>query len=172
MKKLLIGLIFGCFTFVKAQEIPVERLTFYDYDGNYFQMEQISRNKALFIVNNAPQCHGCAESIYDFLAKIRFKTASLYVVNMAADSYLEKKMLLQEQLERIGQPFDALYIKPREKIRFLETLGEQTYPLLLLYWKGKSTARVIPNEEIFTDDLRFSDLRPEIQTTLKNFAKD
>ncbi|MDD6582634.1 MAG: hypothetical protein PUF10_08190 [Bacteroidales bacterium] len=172
MRKFLIGLIFGSFTFVNAQEIPVESLTFCDYDGNDFQMEQISRHKALFMVNNAPQCHGCAESIYDFLAKIKFKTANLYIVNMAADSYLEKRMLLQEQVERIGQSFDALYIKPREKIRFLETLGEQTYPLLLLYWKGGTTARVITNEEIFTDDVRFSDLRPEIQALLKNFAKD
>ncbi|MBR0054204.1 MAG: hypothetical protein IJP65_02720 [Bacteroidales bacterium] len=172
MRKFLIGLIFGSFTFVNAQEIPVESLTFCDYDGNDFSTEQISRQKALFMVNNAPQCHGCAESIYAFLAKIKFKTANLYIVNMAADSYLEKRMLLQEQVERIGQSFDALYIKPREKIRFLETLGEQTYPLLLLYWKGGTTARVITNEEIFTDDLRFSDLRPEIQALLKNFAKD
>lgn len=172
MRKFLIGLIFGSFTFVNAQEIPVESLTFCDYDGNDFSTEQISRQKALFMVNNAPQCHGCAESIYAFLAKIKFKTANLYIVNMAADSYLEKRMLLQEQVERIGQSFDALYIKPREKIRFLETLGEQTYPLLLLYWKGGTMARVITNEEIFTDDLRFSDLRPEIQALLKNFAKD
>ncbi len=172
MRKFLIGLIFGSFTFVNAQEIPVESLTFCNYDGNDFSTEQISRQKALFMVNNAPQCHGCAESIYAFLAKIKFKTANLYIVNMAADSYLEKRMLLQEQVERIGQSFDALYIKPREKIRFLETLGEQTYPLLLLYWKGGTTARVITNEEIFTDDLRFSDLRPEIQALLKNFAKD
>ena len=172
MRKFLIGLIFGSFTFVNAQEIPVESLTFCDYDGNDFSTEQISRQKALFMVNNAPQCHGCAESIYAFLAKIKFKTANLYVVNMGADSYLEKKMLLQEQLERIGQSFDALYIKSYEKTRFLEMLGEQTYPLLLLYWKGEPTARVIPNEEIFTDDLRFSDLRPEIRTVLKNFAKD
>ena len=172
MRKFLIGLILGSFTFVNAQEIPVESLTFCDYDGNDFSTEQISRQKALFMVNNAPQCHGCAESIYAFLAKIKFKTANLYIVNMAADSYLEKRMLLQEQVERIGQSFDALYIKPREKIRFLETLGEQTYPLLLLYWKGGTTARVITNEEIFTDDLRFSDLRPEIQALLKNFAKD
>lgn len=172
MRKFLIGLIFGSFTFVNAQEIPVESLTFCDYDGNDFSTEQISRQKALFMVNNAPQCHGCAESIYAFLAKIKFKTANLYIVNMAADSYLEKRMLLQEQVERIGQSFDALYIKPREKIRFLETLGERTYPLLLLYWKGGTTARVITNEEIFTDDLRFSDLRPEIQALLKNFAKD
>ena len=172
MRKFLIGLIFGSFTFVNAQEIPVESLTFCNYDGNDFSTEQISRQKALFMVNNAPQCHGCAESIYAFLAKIKFKTANLYIVNMAADSYLEKRMLLQEQVERIGQSFDALYIKPREKIRFLETLGEQTYPLLMLYWKGGTTARVITNEEIFTDDLRFSDLRPEIQALLKNFAKD
>ncbi len=172
MRKFLIGLIFGSFTFVNAQEIPVESLTFCDYDGNDFSTEQISRQKALFMVNNAPQCHGCAESIYAFLAKIKFKTANLYIVNMAADSYLEKRMLLQEQVEIIGQSFDALYIKPREKIRFLETLGEQTYPLLLLYWKGGTTARVITNEEIFTDDLRFSNLRPEIQALLKNFAKD
>lgn len=172
MKKILMVLILWNFTFVTAQEIPIERLTFCDYDGNDFQMEQISRHKALFMVNNAPQCHGCAESIYDFLAKIKFKTANLYIVNMAADSYLEKKMLSQEQLERIGQSFDALYIKPHEKKRFLDTLGEQTYPLLLLYWKGETTARVIPNEEIFTDDPRFSDLRPETRTVLKNFAKD
>ena len=94
MRKFLIGLIFGSFTFVNAQEIPVESLTFCDYDGNDFSTEQISRQKALFMVNNAPQCHGCAESIYAFLAKIKFKTANLYIVNMAADSYLEKRMLL------------------------------------------------------------------------------
>ena len=137
------------------------------YDGSEADTTLLRATKAVFVVNNPPQCHSCEGSLLAFLQSVDTADCKIYVVFNNADSYLAKRDQIENVRQHLSVPFIPLFVPTSAKDIFLGTLGVANYPALLLKDMGSDKAVILSNEQIFTEDLTRSALKRDF---VRNFT--
>ena len=138
---------------------PLADLGLRTYEGNAFTGEELLSSKAIFILNNPPQCHSCEENLFTFVSTLDTTACNVCVVFNNADGYMAKRDLIENARKHLRVPFTPLFVLSEEKEAFLKTLNIRSFPLILLKEAGETEAVVIPNEVIFSDNPASSELQ-------------
>ena len=131
------------------------------YEGAAFSGGEIPAAKAVFIVNNPPQCRSCERSLSDLLNTVDTSVCKIFIVFNNADGFLAKRDLLADVRRHLAVPFVPLFVPTEAKEAFLDEMGTPLYPLILLKEAGTTEASIVPNGQIFTEDLASSTLKKE-----------
>lgn len=131
------------------------------YDGMGFQSRDFSSTKAVFIVNNPPQCHNCEASLLSLLNSADTSVCKIFVVFNSANSFLAKKDQMANVRQYLKVPFVPLFVPTEAKDAFLNEMDASVYPIVLLKEAGEESASIHLNEHIFTETLTSSALKKE-----------
>lgn len=127
----------------------IENLGLTSYEGVEFTAEQLLSRKAVFVLNNPPQCHSCEESLLTALNDADTAACSIYVVFNNADTYLAKRDQIENVKKHLSVPFIPLFVPTKRKKEFLEVLGINTFPALLFKTEMATDAIVVSGEQIY-----------------------
>ena len=143
------------------QKCNINSLGLQTYDGEKFSIGDGSPSKAVFLVNNPPQCHNCEASLLGLLSSVDTSVCKIFIVFNNAASFLAKKDQIATVRQHLATPFVPLFVPIERKENFLKAVGASVFPIVLLKEDGDEKASIHLNEQIFTEDLTSSTLKKE-----------
>jgi len=149
--------------------IPVDSINFLDYDDNLFSINDIKKDKAVFIITQQPQCSACIKAIWNFFSKKQMTNVDLYNVAPDCTTYLSKKDNKKDvcaylKADYISLFFNSKALNPSVK-RLLTQKGN---PIILLFNKKLQHIEVISANGIIADFM--GNLTPSFISTIDNFV--
>ena len=145
----------------RERQCDIRKLGMRTYNGEDYEALEHRDKKAVFIVNNPPQCHDCESTLLAFLNTLDTAACKVFVVFNNAGGSLAKQDLLANVRRHLTLPFVPLFVPAELKDSFLAEIGTPVYPVVLLKEARMTEARIVPNEQIFTEDLTSSTLKNE-----------
>lgn len=139
------------------------------YDGRDFQPRDFSLTKAVFLVNNPPQCHTCEASLLDLFNSVDTSACKIFIVFNSADGFLAKRDRVANVRQYLKVPFVSLFVPTEAKDAFLKEMAASVYPIVLLKDTGDEKASIHLNEQIFTENLTSSALKKEFVRKILSF---
>ncbi|MBO4646100.1 MAG: hypothetical protein J5642_06250 [Bacteroidales bacterium] len=146
-------------------------LRFSDSEGKLFFPDQIPSDKAVFIINNQPQCHSCEEEMLSFFNTLKLHKNKLYIVEHDFQNPLLRQERMTTLKQKLHQPFGTLYLTGTEWDEFLKTLSYKAFPMLILYDKKTGDTQYLSGPDLYPDDLSVTSLRPETEKYIREFLK-
>ena len=143
------------------RKCDINSLGLQTYEGEAFSVGKVSASKAVFLVNNPPQCHNCEAALLNLLSSVDTSVCKIFIVFNNADSFLAKKDQIANVRQHLSTPFVPLFVPTETKDAFLKEMGTLVYPIVLLKEAGDERALIHLNEQIFTEELTSSTLKKE-----------
>lgn len=151
--------------------VAIDSIKLTDSRGTNFLLDSVPGYRAIFVVNNPPQCHACEESVYDFVNSLDMGDCSMYVVERKVSGALARREVIQMEQSRLQVPFATLFVPADTDGDFSNAMGNQSYPLILLWEKGWESMKVISGNRLFPENPWETNLRPEAQMKIRQFVR-
>lgn len=135
---------------------PIRELGLHTYDGKPFTGKEISTSKAIFILNNPPQCHSCEERLLTFINTLDTSNCKVYVVFNNADNYLAKRDQIENTRRFLTTPFTPLFIPTESKDTFLKAARVSEFPAIMLKDEGLADAILLSGTQIYGAERSFN----------------
>lgn len=157
--------------YFKKNYIPVDSIHLLDYDNNIFLLNDIKKDKAIFIISQYPQCTTCAKVIWNFFSNKKLSDIELYNVTLDCPTYLMKKENIKEVNLFLKAEYTPLYINTKElNDATKQILSQKSNPIILLFDKKLQHIEVISSDNIIGDLM--GNLKPEFLHTIENFTEN
>jgi len=158
------------YKFIK-ESIPVDSIQFLDYDNNIFYLNNIKKDKAIFIISQYPQCSACIKTIWNYFSNKNLPDVELYNVAQNCPTYLLKKENIKEVKEFLKTEFIPLFIDSKKLNTATKLLiTQKSNPLIVLFDKKLQHFEVITAANIIGDLM--GNLNPSFIHTIDNFAEN
>jgi len=151
--------------------IPVESVNFLDYDNSHFTLNDLKKDKAIFIFSQYPYCSSCLKFIWNYFSNITLQNVELFNVASDCPTYLQKKENIKEVNAFLKTDYTPLFIDTKElnpEMKLL--LTQQNYPLVILFDKKLQHIEVISSKHIIGDFM--GNLSPSFISTINNFVEN
>ena len=158
------------YKFIK-NNIPIDSMKFLDYDNNIFYLNDIKKDKAIFIISQYPQCSACIKTIWNYFSKKILPDVELYNVGQNCPTYLLKKENIKEVSTFLKTEFTPLFNDTNElnaATKFLTI--QKSNPLVLLFNKKLQHIEIITAMDIIGDLM--GNLNPTFIHAIDNFAEN
>ena len=119
------------------------------YTGEHYTGLEHRDRKAVFMMNNPPQCHNCEESLLAFMNTLDTVNCKLFVVFNNADSYLAKRDQIESVSKHLAVPFTPLFVPTEGKDIFLKTIRVSEFPAIMLKDAGDTDAAVFSGTQLY-----------------------
>jgi len=154
--------------YFKKNYIPIDSIQFLDYDDQPFSLNDINKDKAIFIVSQQPQCATCIKILWSYFSQLKSADTELYTIAENRLSYLAKK----ESIKEIGIYLKTDYIPLFINTKHLNTatrrlLTQKSNPLVILFNKKLQHIEVISSGHIIENIM--GNLKPTFLNTIHNF---
>ena len=151
--------------------IPADSVRFLDYDDHIFSLNDIKKEKAIFIISQNPQCATCIKVLWDYFSRITLFDAELYTVVPNCPTYLLKKEKIKEINQFLKSAYTPLFMDSKKRNSFTKrALTQKANPIVLLFDKRLQHIEIISTSNII-DDL-MGNLTPSFIQTIKNFMNN
>jgi len=153
---------------IQKNYIPVDSVRFLDYDSEIFSLNDVKKEKAIFIVSQYPQCSACIKTIWQYFSKKLLPNTELYCALEGGSTYLIKKEKIKEvntylNAEYIPLFFDTKTLNPATK----RLLAQKSNPIVILFDKKLQHVEVISGNHIVAD--LTGNLKTSFLNTIDNF---
>lgn len=119
------------------------------YIGEHYTGSEHRDKKAVFVLNNPPQCHNCEESLLAFMNTLDTVDCKLFVVFNNADSYLAKRDQIESVRKHLAISFTPLFVPTEGKDKFLKAIGVSEFPAIMLKDVGNTDAMVFSGIQLY-----------------------
>jgi hypothetical protein len=151
--------------------IPADSVHFLDYDDHIFSLNDIKKDKAIFIISQHPQCATCVKILWNYFAQQKFPNVEFCNVAPDCPSYLMKKENIKEVSTHFKTEYTSLFYKSKEAtVTTKRILSQSENPLILLFDKKLQCIEVISANHIIGDIM--GSLNPSFIHTIKNFVEN
>ena len=151
--------------------IPADSVCFLDYDDHVFSLNDIKKDKAIFIISQYPQCSMCLKLLWQYFSQQKFLEVELYNVAQDCSTYLSKKEYLKETNTYFKTEYTPLFYKSKDVTVATEhILNQSANPLILLFDKKLQHIEVISSQHIIGDIM--GNFEPSFIHTIKNFVEN
>jgi len=158
------------YKFIKEM-LPVDSIRFLDYDNNVFYLNNIKKDKAIFIISQHPQCSACIKTIWNYFSKKNLPDIELCNVGQNCPTYLLKKENIKEVKTYLKVEFTPLFMDTKEVNAATTLLAVQkSNPLVLLFDKRLQHIEVITAVNIIGDLM--GNIDPSFIHIIDNFAEN
>ena len=156
--------------FIK-NHIPADSICFLDYDDHIFSLNDIKKDKAIFIISQYPQCSMCIKLLWQYFSQKQFIEVELFNVAQDCNTYLYKKEYLKEANTYFKTEYTPLFYKSKDVTAATEQiLNQPANPLILLFDKKLQHIEVITSSHIIGDIM--GNFEPSFIHTIKNFVEN
>jgi hypothetical protein len=157
------------YRFTKNQ-IPIDSVQFLDYDDRIFSLNDIKKDKAIFIISQYPQCAACIKIVWNYFTHHKFPNVELYSVSQDCPTYLLKKEKIKEVNTYFKTEYTPLFIHKTEITSATQrVLNQKANPLVLLFDKKLQHLEVISGEHLIGD--LSGNLQPSFIKRIENFVE-
>jgi len=151
--------------------IPVDSVQFLDYDDHIFSLNDIKKEKAIFIISQHPQCAACIKTLWNYFTRIKLPHVELYNVVPGCPTYLMKKENIKEVNAFLKTEYIPLFIDTKQFNPVTKRiLTQKANPIVLLFDKKLQHIEVISSMHIIGDLM--GNLTPSFIQTIKNFVEN
>lgn len=151
--------------------IAVDSVQFLDYDDKIFLLNDIKKDKAIFIISQYPQCATCTKVIWNYFSTKTTPNIELYNVISDCKTYLTKKENIKEVNLFLKTQYTPLFIDTKKLTSATKhILSQKSNPIILLFDKKLQHIEVISAVNIIGD--LTGNLIPSFLHTIDNFAGD
>jgi hypothetical protein len=145
-------------------------MKFLDYDNNIFYLNDIKKDKAIFIISQYPQCSACIKTIWNYFSKKILPDVELYNVGQNCPTYLLKKENIKEVSTFLKAEYTPLFWDTKGLNAATKLLTTQkTNPFVVLFDKRLQHIEVITAANIIGDLM--GNLNPSFIHIIDNFAE-
>jgi len=157
------------YRFVKNY-IPADSVRFLDYDSYPFSLNDIKKEKAIFIISQYPQCTTCIKALWSYFSRTKLPGVELYNVTPNCPTYLLKKENIKEVNTFLKTEYTPLFMDTKQlNAATKQILTQKANPIILLFDKKLQHLEVISSVHIIGDFM--GNLTPSFIQTIKNFTK-
>jgi hypothetical protein len=151
--------------------ISVDSVYFLDYDDQFFSLNDIKEDKAIFIISQYPQCSKCIKNLWHYFSQQKFKNVELCNVAQDCNTYLLKKENIKEVSAYFKTEFTPLFYNSKAITEATkQILNQRANPLILLFDKKLQHIEVISTEQIVGDMM--GNFKTSFIHTIKNFIEN
>jgi len=152
-------------------DFPIDSVQFLDYDDNLFSLYDVTKEKAIFIISQYPQCKACITSIWNYFSQTPFTNIDFYNVTPNCPTYLLKKENIREVKSFLKIEFTPLFIDTKQLTSAIKNiLAQKANPVILLYNKKLQHIEIISSTHIIGDVM--GNISSSFIKTIKNFAEN
>ena len=156
--------------YFKKNYIPVDSIQFLDYDDNVFLLNDIKKEKAIFIISQYPQCSTCIKVIWSYFTNKKLPNVDLYNVSLDCTTYLMKKENIKETNLFLKTEYTPIFLNTKQfNDATKQVLSQKSNPIVLLFDKKLQHIEIISSDNIIGDFM--GNLKPEFINTIENFVK-
>ena len=150
--------------------IPVDSVRFLDYDDHVFSLNDIKKEKAIFIISQYPQCAACIKALWNYFSHAKLPGVELYSVAPDCPTYLLKKEHIKEVSAFLKTEYTPLFMDTKQLNAATKyILAQKANPVILLFDKKLQHIEVISSMHIMGDFM--GGLTPSFIQKIKNFAE-
>jgi hypothetical protein len=158
------------FKFVKNY-ISVDSIQFLDYDDNIFLLNDIKKDKAIFIISQYPQCATCAKVIWHYFSNKTLNNTEIFNVALDCPTYLLKKENIKEVNGFLKTEYTPLFIDTKQTTPATrQILTQKSNPIILIFNKKLQHIEVISAYNIIGDMM--GNLNTSFLHTIENFIEN
>jgi len=151
--------------------IPADSVQFLDYDDHIFSLNDIKKEKAIFIISQHPQCVACIKTLWSYFSRIKLPDVELYNVAPDCPTYLLKKENIKEVNAFLKTEYISLFMDIKQlNSATKHVLAQKASPVVLLFDKKLQHIEVISSTHIINDFM--GNLTPSFIQRIKNFAEE
>jgi len=150
--------------------IPADSIQFLDYDDHVFSLNNIQKEKAIFIISQHPQCTGCIKALWSYFSRAKLPNVELYNVAPDSPTYLLKKENIKEVNSFLKNEYTPLFMNTNQLNAATKyILAQKANPIILLFDKKVQHIEVISSVHIIGDFT--GNLAPSFIQKIKNFVE-
>jgi hypothetical protein len=132
--------------------VSVDSVQLLDYDDHVFLLNNIKKDKAIFIISQYPQCATCLKVIWNYFSNKTPPNIELYNVTLDCPTYLMKKENIKEVNLYLKTEYVPLFINTKKlNAATKQILAQKTNPIVLLFDKKIQHIEVISSDNIIGD---------------------
>ncbi|MCL2289461.1 MAG: hypothetical protein FWC34_01970 [Bacteroidetes bacterium] len=150
--------------------IPVDSVLFLDYDNHIFPLNNIKKEKAIFIISQHPQCAACLKALWNYFTFAKLSNIDLYNVASDCPTYLMKKENIKEVNTFLKTEYTPLFMNTKQlNSATKRMLTQKENPIVLLFNKKLQHIEIISSMHIIGDVM--GNLTLSFIQTIKNFVE-
>jgi len=150
--------------------ISVDSIQFLDYDDHIFSLNDIQKEKAIFIISQHPQCLACVKSLWKHFSNTTSPNVEIYNVTPGCSTYLMKKENIKEVSAFLKTEYTPLFMDTKQLNPATRRILEQkANPVVLLFDKKLQHVEVFSSMYMIADLM--GNLSPSFIQTIKNFME-
>jgi hypothetical protein len=151
--------------------IPADSVRFLDYDDRIFSLNDVKKEKAIFIISQQPQCAACVKALWSYFSRTKLPGVELYNVAPDCPTYLLKKENIKEVNAFLKTEYIPLFMDIKQlNAATKHILAQKSSPVVLLFDKKLQYVEVIPSAHIINDFM--GNLMPSFIQRVKNFTEE
>jgi len=150
--------------------IPVDSIQFLNYDDQIFSLNDVKKEKAIFIVSQHPQCLACVKSLWRHFSHTVSPDVELYNVAPNCPTYLAKKENIKEVSAFLKTEYTPLFMDTKQLTPATKRLlAQKASPVVLLFDKKLQHVELFSSMYMIADPM--GNLSPSFIQTIKNFME-
>ena len=150
--------------------IAVDSIQFLNYDDQIFSLNDVKKEKAIFIVSQHPQCLACVKSLWKHFSHTVSPDVELYNVAPNCPTYLAKKENIKEVNAFLQTEYTPLFMDMKQLTPATKRLlAQKASPVVLLFDKNLQHVEVFSSMYMIADLM--GNLSPSFIQTIKNFME-
>lgn len=158
------------YRFIK-NHIPADSIRFLDYDDHIFSLNDMEKEKAIFIISQNPQCATCIKVLWNYFSQLALSDTELYTIIPDCSTYLLKKEKIKEINSFLKSEYTPLFIESKKLNSVTKrTLTQKTNPIVLLFDKRLQHIEIISAHNIIDEVM--GNLTPSFIQTITNFINN
>ena len=149
----------------------IDSILFLDYDDHTFSLNDVKKEKAIFIISQYPQCVTCLKVLWNYFARTKLPDVELYNVAHDCHTYLTKKENIKEVSAFLKTEYTPLFMDTKQLNSVTRRiLTQKANPVVLLFDKKLQHIEVISSTHIIEDVM--GNLTPSFIQRIKNFTEN
>ena len=146
---------------------PIENI-----EGSIWHWRDEGPQKKLLIDNRAPQCHECANNLYQWLNGNIGEKIQVKILNIGPPNPLWRREIREQIYRQLGAKVTPLFSLINKQQQWEALLETEYFPVILLQHPPDSMAMVIAYEDLFSTNPLDRMLPASTQQRLLRFSQE